>query len=56
MTTNFSKVLFIDETRAILDGPDGWSKSWVANECASSSRLIKASTRRRRHNNLGWNY
>lgn len=26
---DFSKVLFTDETRATLDGPDGWSKGWV---------------------------
>jgi len=31
MKVDFSKVLFIDETRATLDGPDGWSKGWVVN-------------------------
>ena len=39
MMTNFSKVVFTDETRVILDGPDGWSKGWNANGCASSSRF-----------------
>ena len=32
-------VLFIDVTRATLDGPHGWSKGSVANGCASSSCL-----------------
>ena len=39
MTTNLSKVVFTDWTRATLDGPDGRRKGWVANGCASSSRL-----------------
>ena len=25
------KAVFTDETRATLDGPDGWGKGWVAN-------------------------
>ena len=44
MRTDFSKVLFTDETRVTLDGPDGWSKGWVAQGCVSSSREIKAPT------------
>ena len=39
MTINFYKVVFTDEIRATFDGPDGWSKGWVANGCASSCRL-----------------
>ena len=26
---NFSKVLFMDECRGMLDGPDGWSRGWL---------------------------
>ena len=29
MTLNMRCVLFTDRTRAILDGPDGWSNGWV---------------------------
>ena len=36
---NFSKVLFTDESCAILDGPDGWSKGWVLNGQDRHQRL-----------------
>ena len=29
MKTNFANVLWTDECRATLDGPDGWSKGWL---------------------------
>ena len=39
MKVDFSKVLFTDETRATLDGPDGWSKGWVVNGRDRHQRL-----------------
>ena len=32
MKTDFSKVIFTDESRVTLDGPDGWSKGWVLQD------------------------
>ena len=32
MKTDFSKVVFTDESRVTLDAPDGWSKGWVLQD------------------------
>ena len=39
MKLDFSKVIFTDECRATLDGPDGWSKGWICNDESIPSRL-----------------
>ena len=39
MKIDFSKVLFTDEVRVTLDGPDDWSKGWVINGQARHHRL-----------------
>ena len=36
---DFQHVLFTDECRATLDGPDGWSKIWVPNGALRPHRL-----------------
>ena len=32
MKVNFQMILFTDECRATLNGPNGWSKGWVGND------------------------
>ena len=37
--TNFEHVLFTDESRATLDGPDGWMSGWLLNGTKPQSRI-----------------
>ena len=39
MKQDFDKVMFTDECRATLDGPDGFSRGWVLNKLDISVRL-----------------
>lgn len=39
MKTNFEHVLFTDESRATLDGPDGWMSGWLLNGATPQSRI-----------------
>ena len=39
MKTNFENVLFTDESRATLDGPDGWMSGWLLNNTTPQSKI-----------------
>ena len=39
MKCDFSYVLFTDECRATLDGPDGWVKGWILQNQTAPHRL-----------------
>ena len=39
MKVNFENVLFTDECRATLDGPDGWSRGWYDAQLPPPQRL-----------------
>lgn len=36
---DFQHVLFTDECRATLDGPDGWSAGWIRHDCPRPTRI-----------------
>lgn len=40
MKTDFRKVLFTDESRFTLDGPDGWARGWVCKQ-RDSRQFVK---------------
>ena len=39
MKTNFENVLFTDESRATLDGPDGWMSGWLLNGTTPQGKI-----------------
>ena len=46
LKTKFSQVVFTDEARATLDGPDGWDKGWVGDGLEPQSRFRRTTTGR----------
>ena len=49
MKVNFENVIFTDECRATLDGPDGWSRGWYDAQFTPSSEVTMAAR-------WWWNY
>ena len=39
MKTNFENVVFTDEYRATLDGPDGWVSGWLLNGTTPQGKI-----------------
>ena len=39
LKTNFTKVIFTNECRPTLDGPEGMSRGWLMNKSAPPMRL-----------------
>ena len=39
MKTNFENVLFTDESRETLDGPDIWMSAWLPNGTTPQSKI-----------------
>ncbi len=56
MKTNMEYVLFTDESRATLDGPDGWAKGWVIKGYPAPVRLRRQQARRWRRHDMGRYY
>ena len=41
MKVDFSQVIFTDECRATLDGPDGWAQGWVSSDHTPPIRMAR---------------
>ena len=56
MKTDFSKVLWTDEMRVTLDGPDGWARGWVAKgrEAPIMFRRQKGGSDDKREEEASW--